>query len=420
MVLPVAFLTTSQSDPDRLEARLRHEQEALFSLAQALTMSAEEAVRLVEQTYARAYERFADMPSAATGPALAALLLSEHGTARPHPEPVGQPFGHPAAPPAPEGMRQRLVDQFLGRALPGAFATLPTEHRLLLILCDVQGLACADAAQVVMRSPDEACIELAAARRALRQAVEAHATPTERQLLGPGLAEGWERAALRQMASTEFAPPPPSLRVVPPSQASAPEPAEPSRQARTESSQSLGKLLRQVMITLLVIVLAGALGYGFNAWLHRAPEKSALVLSVEKSRELELTLTTDSPEAAEQFVKEQLDWRLVLPGIDEAALEGVGVQELARGIEVPAFRFRDAATGETITVYAVTYALLDRHPRRLEIGEDVLRQIEEEEHFDVYDLGPERVLVWRYRDDIFIGVAPSSVQELHERIYFPS
>ena len=154
--------------------------------------------------------------------------------------------------------------------------------------------------------------------------------------------------------------------------------------------------------------------------LERPPETNLVVLSAEQADAIRPVITTTRPAEAEQFVADQLQWRLTLPSIDQATLKGVGLIELTENMQVPVFLYRDDLTGDPLTIYAYTYALLNRHEDRLQLAPDVLRQIQDDRHFDLHDLGEQRVLVWRHRDDIFVAVTLGEAEALQERIVFPT
>ena len=109
-----------------------------------------------------------------------------------------------------------------------------------------------------------------------------------------------------------------------------------------------------------------------------------------------------------------------MPGIDGAVLSGVAIVEIAPAVEIPAFIFQDPASDGRITLYAYTYALLDRYETRLQLERDILQQIQNERHFDLHDLGENKVLVWRNRDEIYVAVTTGEAESLRDRISFPS
>ncbi len=133
------------------------------------------------------------------------------------------------------------------------------------------------------------------------------------------------------------------------------------------------------------------------------------------------SLKTESPEEAEAYVQDQLQWRLTLPSIDQAVLSGVGLREVAPAITVPVFLYQDTAQDDRrIALYVFSYALLDRHGDRIQLEPEIQRQITDDGRFDLHDLGKRNVLVWRNRDDIYVAVTPGNPEALRKRIVFPS
>lgn len=406
----------------------------LFALAQVIVMSTEGAVRLVEATYRRAFLLLEEQPPPDDLRLwLSRLMLQIHGARLQDAE--APPADAEASPPAPpanrsfDDLRRRLTEQLLDEALPAAFATLASQHRLLLMLCEVEDFTCADAGAVLGLPPETACAELERARTALYDALHANVTEVERHLLDTSLPEEWRRRALGHLAESSFAPLPPTLR--PTLQAAAeaagspatddddlPPPAPADEAA--PPTHPWWQHLKGVAATLLLILVAGLLGYGFSALLRQEPETNLLTLSARQAEDAELTFRTASAEQAERYVRDRMGRRLVLPGIDQATLLGTGIQEVAPGVEAPVFFYEDAATGQPVTLYAYSYAFLDRYQEQVQLDRDLLRQIEDDGNFDIYDFEEAKVLVWRYRDEIYVAVTPGDPDSLRERIFFPS
>jgi DNA-directed RNA polymerase specialized sigma24 family protein len=416
------------------EALLAH-LEGLFTLAQVVTMNAEGAVRLVEGTYHRAFDRLAYEPLPDNPRMwLYGLLMQVHdeqsraGAAAPSEAPPDLP-SQPAAAGA-DAFRRRMAEQFVHQALPAAFATLPPDQRLLLMLCHVQQLSRDEAGRILGLPAEEAARRLEAARQALNAALYDNATEVERHLLATSLPGEWDRAALEHLARTELTPPPATLRPSmrdhagmaggPPEPIPVPAPLPAAAPAKPGGTVRLGHLLTRLTAALLIIMVAGLLGYLFSGVLREQPELNLLTLSIQQVDDVEVAVRTPSPEQAERYVLDSLGWRIVLPGIEQARLVGLDVHEIAEGVTVPVFVYEDAATGQAVTLYALNYEMLLRHASRIRLERDILQQIQGDGNFELHDLGEERALIWRNRDDIFIAVTDPAVADLRERIVFPS
>ena len=174
---------------------------------------------------------------------------------------------------------------------------------------------------------------------------------------------------------------------------------------------------------LLLILGVGAIGYVTSQSLEREPETNLITLAVRQADAVRPSIQTGSPEQAEDFVRDELNWLLTLPTIDDAVLTGVGSREVAPGITVPVFLFDDTldeTDGPAITLYVFSYALLDQHKEHIQLEPEILRQIQGDEQFDLHDLGARNALVWRNRDDIYVAVTPGDPEALRKRIVFPS
>ncbi len=179
-------------------------------------------------------------------------------------------------------------------------------------------------------------------------------------------------------------------------------------------------MLRKFSLVVAIIAVAGLLGYGFTRLTTREPDRNLISLSARQAELIEPTFRTTSAEQAERYIFDRLGIRVTVPTIRGATLQGLSIREVTRSANVPVLLFQDVDSNRTLTIYVYTYAFLDRHERRLVLERDILRQIEDEGNFDLHDLGREKALIWRHRDDIFIAITEGDAEELRGRIAFPS
>ena len=414
------------SDPDRLSALLDH-LDRLYAFAQVLTSDAEQAERLVEATYRRAAEH-TPSEAASEGAAKARLFRIMLEEARSSTSGTVPPKGLTS-------YRQSLATAFLNRALPAAFVALPLQERIVLLLCEGEGLSCAQAGEVLDVDPAEACHRLETARAVLMNLLRASTRPVERSLLETSLPEHALKNALQRVVQDGFAPLPLTLRSTLVAQEPAlsvqvvgqavGRPADRNRRPPQPSSErapgALRKRLQRGGVALAIILVSGLLGYLFSSPPpERGSNVSVVTLSVERARGADLVLRTDAADRAERFVYNHFGQRLTVPTIAEATLSGVGVEKIADEASVPVFVFYDEITGQSITLYAYSYAFLQQHQDQVELEGDILRQIEDDAHVDIHDLGENKVLVWRHRDDIYVAVTQGNAESLRQRISFPS
>ena len=126
---------------------------------------------------------------------------------------------------------------------------------------------------------------------------------------------------------------------------------------------------------------------------------------------------TDDRGRAAEYIASELDWRLTVPRIEGASLQGASRHEIISDTFIPLLTYHDEATNELIPVFVYDYALLGRVRDRLRFEAETLRQIEDENHFELHDMGSKQVLVWRNRDDIFVAVTRGGAESLQDRIY---
>ncbi len=397
--------------------------DALYRFAQMLTQDTARAARLVEATY----RYLATLPPEARAPMadktqLFRVMRQVHER---HAQAVAEAEGAlpERAGGAPGDLNTRLAMQYVEHALPTVLAALGDAGRVLLLLHLVDGLGVAEAGRVVGQDEAAAAASLQDARAAIEAALLGEASAAERYLLSTSLPSDWLMQALRRVTEAEYAALPPTLRLTARAAAEAPEPARPAPAGPPPGP--LARLFGRQALPLWIgaaLLLAGFLA---GAWylsdlLARGPvETDFIALAAQNAEDLEPVLRTTSPEQAEFYVFDRFGWRLTVPTIEQAALVGVGVAEVQKGIEAPAFLFEDSLSSGQIALYTLNYAFLDKHRNLLRLTQDVLSQIADDQHFDLHDTGAEQVLVWRNRDDIFVAVTRGNAETLGARISYP-
>ena len=417
------------------ETLLQH-LESVYLLAQTVSPDATVAAELVEATYMQA---FVTRPLSHIDHDdkrwLFRMLMHIHHEQVEFDRLVAEDQTPPSPPPESlHALRRSLAQHVADQALPAVLATLPHEQRLILLLCDAEGLACNDAGFVLELDADTTCQRLEQARTALHEALHADVSERQRQLLDQNLPDDWLRPTLRRSVEATFSPLPPTLR---PAILKATPLSVPTANALPDSSRSTSSSPGRssaspwhrndslhpyrLLVVVLLILAVGALGYFASRSLE--PETNLITLAIQQADAVRPTIRTDSPEEAEDFVRQELGWRLTLPTIDQAVLTGVGIREVAPGVTVPVFLYDDTLDDTDATalpLYVFSYALLDRHKEHIQLEPEILRQIQDHQQFDLHDLGRRNVLVWRNRDDIYVAVTPGDPEALRKRIVFPS
>lgn len=400
----------------------------IFAVAQVIAPNADEAVHLVEESYRRALassERFSSAESARL--LLMQLLVEVRGEAVPSGNDVTAEEADASGRDAVDlaDFRRRHAMRLVGHALPAAFATLTSEQRLLLMLCDVERIDCEATGRILGLDPVIACRRVEEARIALHKALFATSNAVEKELLETSLQGAWKREALQRMVESELVTLPPTLqpsvlaiaKSISGGSGEKPESAV-SKNESVEPATSWRRLAQRAVAIVAIIATAGLLGYGFTYLMRREPDLSLISVSARHADAVEATFKTSSPEQAERYIYDRLGERLTVPSIQQAALLGVTVGDVTASAQVPILIYREGT--HTITVYVYSYAFLDKHGKELVLERDILRQIEDEGNFDLHDLGEDKVLIWRNRDDIYIAITPGDAEELRQRITFPS
>lgn len=403
------------------EALLEH-LDRLYAFAQVLTPDPEHAARLVEATYRRAYAA----PRAAqqrleTRPWLFQIMWDLH---QEQPQVLVVEEGVPTTSTLLETYSQQQAEHILNHTLPTAYASLPGDLQLLLLLCEVEKLPLTEAGTVLRLDEETVRERLTLARNQLRDGIRTALTEDERRLLAQHLPDPWLGPALRRTLDTTLSPTPttlqPTVALLEPAKDAQPLASndEAEEEALRAAQAQLGQRLRRVLATMLLIIGAGALGMWIDGRPKPIPEVNVIALSAARAHDVEVEFQAGSAEQAENYVRDRLGWQLTVPEITAAPLVGVGFVEIAPEVIIPAFRY--GSPDEPITLYTYTYRLLSRYADRLSLAPDILAQIEDDAQFDLHDLGEAQVLLWRNRDDIFVAVTQANAEALRDRIRFPS
>ena len=398
--------------PPPAEALLKH-LPRLYAFAQLVTPDPAAAARLVRATYARAFEEMApenagEVLPEATGQRLYRLLLDVRREERGEAPPIAPAPAHfHDAPDDLATSRERHAHRLVDFHLPPALVSLDTADRLVLYLCNVEGLSCEEAAPVLGVTPPEGCAHYDRARAALRSRILAAVSVHERPMLEEILTDEKLRAGIGEALQDELAPVPPTLRpqITPPAPEPPPAPAAPD---------PFGRWIKTGYLLLLLFAL-GIAAYLLFRQPPAPPETNLIVLAARSAPQATFPLETSDAAVAETFVEEHAGWRLSLPAIGGYTLAGVGIDELAPGVSVPAFRYAGADSSRLV-LYAVTYSLLDQAAGAVSLENDVLLELEDDAHFELHDIEGTQVLLWRNRDDLFLAVTPTPDGSLARRI----
>ena len=117
--------------------------------------------------------------------------------------------------------------------------------------------------------------------------------------------------------------------------------------------------------------------------------------------------------AAEEYIIGEFGWPIRVPVLPDARLEGVGVETLVEGVEVPVLGYRTAAD-EPIIVYAYDYAFLDAAADRLRLTQPVYARLADDPPVDVRRVGESYLVLWRRRAAIYTAVTTSDPAPLVE------
>ena len=153
-----------------------------------------------------------------------------------------------------------------------------------------------------------------------------------------------------------------------------------------------------------------------DLWLGKRPDRENwyIMWADRKSGRVErLSTGTEDLDEAEDYILGEFGWPIRVPVLAGSRLVGVGVDEIAEGVELPVLQY---ATGESepITVYVFDYAFLDAAAGRLSLAPAVYARVAEDEGVDVRCVEGGYIILWRRRVVIYPAVMledPSPIAE---------
>lgn len=413
----------------------------VYEMARVLAPTDKQASKLVEATYRRAAQ--CSPPSSHEVRAwLFRLLLQTYATRRSDAATTSSVSTMRRPADLLQDFRFQTAEDALQRAVPAAFALQPPREQLVLTLCDIVELSTEEAAVVLDTEPDALTDEVASAREALWEAIYAELTDGEQTLIEEELPDDALLEALRRVIAPHLGPLPPTLRpsvtaiveqTPPEDEDDEPSPtseaplftssrADPSPDANPEARRtgsSRAKHVQRLGVILLVLLVTGLTGYFLSSSFFSRSEPvptDLLQLSVQYADNVQAGLQTGNADEAEQYVYEQLGRRITVPAIESATLDGVSIVEVDADTHVPALLFDDADSGQRITTYAYTYALLDQLDNRVQLGREIRQQLQEEERIHLQTRSENGVLIWRKQADIYVAVTKADPREVRPRI----
>lgn len=181
--------------------------------------------------------------------------------------------------------------------------------------------------------------------------------------------------------------------------------AEDDKAARGRKAARVWPLALIVAVVLTVVALVVTFAYLSDDTTGSVPD--LLTLAADRAGQAPLTVPTREPEQAADYIFEQFGWPLEVPALQAARLEGVGIDPLAEGVELPVLHYRTPAN-ERVTVYAFDYAFLDAAERQVQLAPAVYAHLADPEALDVRRQHSRYLVVWRRRAAIYAAVTPSN------------
>jgi len=408
-------------EPDSSSRPLTQHLDDLYALAYVL-VGPERAEALVAEAYRRATEVPPDERPDETRSWMIRRLLAAYA-ARQNDE------GRTPS------LRRSAARQTAERVVPVAFATCASHERMILTLDVMLTLDDAALAQALDVAPETARKERDAAWESLRAALRDLLAGPERMLADTALTEEILHDTLRDHLASDTHPAPTSLRsdvaallreaAARESEDEEPEADQqeadqqeakafapstrPQSASRSSAASAETKLSwRRILFGALSILLLGAAAYVFTLAFSPSPEPDPTLtaFSARQVGAVSAPIQTNTPADAVRLLREEWQRRVNVPSIRNASLVGVSHLTVGPRLEVPALLYADSVDTGRITVFAYSYALLDRIGDPVQLDIDARRTLEQQGQPVTRREADQSVVLWRHRDDLLLAVAP--------------
>jgi hypothetical protein len=312
-----------------------------------------------------------------------------------------------------DAWRHDAAEQLLETTLPIALARCTPQERFLLALDGLDAVSPSFQTRALSDAVDTTRTE---GWEKLRATLKDILSDTEYELIDETLSEGTFQEAVEELLATRYPTVPRSLRSqlqeTLQNDSSLKEDGSPS-----ENAESLLERLpprpkpQTLLFTLLTgaLILAGGIGafyYTESASSSATSSRSLITFSAEQAGSITPTVETTSRSEAAAFVDSAWNRRLTVPGIDGAELKGVGQLRTTDDMRIPVFVHMDGDT--RFTTFAYSYALLNQIKSTATLSPELRNALATAHRaVNTADKTPERALLWRDRDDIFVTVAPT-------------
>ena len=128
-----------------------------------------------------------------------------------------------------------------------------------------------------------------------------------------------------------------------------------------------------------------------------------LRLAASNASTVRLEVLTDDLDEAEDYILGEFGWPIRVPILAGSRLVGVGIDEIAEGVELPVLQYATIES-EPITVYVFDYAFLDAAEGRLSLAPAVFARLAEDDGVDVRRVEGSYIILWRRRAVIYTAV----------------
>lgn len=421
----------AQPFPDPESSSLLRHLETLYPLA-CLLRGPDEADELLIQVYERAA---AEPPSPNRPDNLRVWLIGllfEIGSGPSH-SPSDSAVAPEMASDTSDSLRREVARDLVRDALPAALAACSSQERFLLAL-DAMGEdegADRDVPTTALPSTSADIQELRSdARVALRTHLQDVLSGPEWTVVEKALPEEALREMIRDALMDRFSHAPDTLRVR--IQATLQGARDTHEQSvgedpprANESSSFFSRLPWGVgtglVLSLLALglVIASLIGISHLSPSTPSPSEAGpgiVDFSAQQAASVSSVYETRRPDDAEAYVESTLNRQVTVPTIEGTRLQGVGQVRVADTAKAPVLLYVDTDDSSRAAIFAYNYALVDQWDGGVTLDPPLREKLARSKRLVGSPDSLQRGLLWRHRDDIFVGVALDGFERLRQRL----
>lgn len=178
-------------------------------------------------------------------------------------------------------------------------------------------------------------------------------------------------------------------------------------------------LSARIAAGVLIILLSAAIGSWITSPSTNTPVRQSELFDTLTGLDTDNPeFRSSDPEQIERFLADRLDWRLVVPTLQEGLVDGVSIVRLSSDLEFPVIHYNDQSSEDELRLFVIDYRFIEEARNAFLVDGRILDQIADTGGIDIRNAPDFFRVTWRFRDDIYIALSDTADPELRVRFRF--